>query len=318
VTLAWMPRDVDSSALEGQGFELTRLGMPLADYLAAKEVAGRVSRTLRDKRAYLGGFALMWPNVELVDIESRHVLHYLAHHQKRGLTLASLRIRYTHLNDFFEWAVAWDLIEKNPMRRLDTPRRPGKRVYDIFSPAEVKALEALPLIDGALLSIMLEAGLRKGECCRLRVRDIRGPGEHGGFGELVILNGKGAKDRTVQMNRRLANTLAMLRLEVGLDDRDYLWYRRVNQGRTIKRERPIGDGSFTRWWDRVFADSGVRRRNPHMARHTFATNWLRAGGRLETLSLEMGHESIQTTKDLYGHLDSRDAIRDILLMEAVE
>lgn len=314
--LAWMPAVVDSSALEGEGFELTRLGMPLADYLAAKEVAGRVSKTLRDKRAYVGAFALMWPDLDLADVESRHVLHYLAHHQKRGLALASLRARYTHLNDFFEWAVAWDLLEKNPMRRLDTPKRDGKKVYDIFSPAEVKALETLPLIDGALLTIMLEAGLRKSECCALQVRHVRGPGEHGGYGELVVIDGKGAKDRTVQMNRRLSNTIAMLRLEAGLDERDYLWYRRFNQGRTVKRDRRMGDGSFSRWWARALTDARVKYRNPHMARHTFATAWLRAGGRLETLSAEMGHESIQTTKDQYGHLDSRDAIRDILLMEA--
>lgn len=316
-TLAWMPV-VESAEIEGEGWELTRLGMPLADHLAAKEVAGRVSKTLRDKRAYVGAFALMWPDLELRDVEARHVLHYLAHHQKRGLSLASLRIRYTHLNDFFEWSIAWDLLDRNPMRRLDTPKRDGRKVYDIFSSAEVKALETLPLIDGCLLTVMFEAGLRKSECCALQIRHVHGAGEHGGYGELVVIDGKGAKDRTVQMNRKLATSIAMLRLEAGLGERDFLWYRRFNQGRTVKRDRRMGDGSFTRWWQRTLADAGVRYRNPHMARHTFATTWLRAGGRLETLSTEMGHESIQTTKDLYGHLDSRDAIRDILLMEATE
>jgi integrase len=55
-----------------------------------------------------------------------------------------------------------------------------------------------------------------------------------------------------------------------------------------------------------------------MTRHSFATNWLRKGGRLETLSLAMGHSSIRTTFDLYGHLDTRDVAADLRLIEAVE
>lgn len=308
---AWMPRVVDSREIEGDGWELTRLGMPLADYLAAKSTAGREDNTLRDKRAYVGGFAMMWPDLDIKDVEGRHVLHYLAFVQKRGnLKSSSLRIRFSHLNDFFDWCIAWDLIEKSPMRRLESPRRAGKKVYDIYTGPEVKALEALPPIDGALLSIMLRAGLRRSECCELRVRDIRER-------EIIVIGGKGGKDRTVPMGKTLTAAVALLCAEAGLSDRDYLWYRRVNQGRTVKRERAMGDGSFTRWHDRVFKDAGVRARNPHMTRHTFATNWLRQGGRLETLSLVMGHESIATTKDLYGHLDTSDVWRDLELMEAL-
>lgn len=313
-TLAWQPNVRQSDLLEGDGYELTRLGMPLADHLAAKRVAGRVDKTLRDRRAYVGAFALMWPDLRIEDTEARHVLHYLAHHQKRGLSVASLRIRFTHLNDFFEWCVAWDLIDKNPMRRLDTPRRGPQKVYDIFTDAEVKALCDLPLIDGCLLTIMLEAGLRRSECAGLQVRHVRGEPHHG---ELVILAGKGGKDRTVKMTRRVASSIAMLRQEALLSERDFFWYRRVNQGRTVKRDRAIGDGSFQRWWWRCLDDAGVRRRNPHLTRHTYATRWLRRGGRLETLSMEMGHASIATTKDLYGHLDAADVWRDLLLMEAM-
>jgi len=62
----------------------------------------------------------------------------------------------------------------------------------------------------------------------------------------------------------------------------------------------------------------VRYRNPHLTRHTFATNYLRNRGRLETLSLVLGHESIQTTFDLYGHLDNRDVAADMGLIDLTE
>ncbi len=62
--------------------------------------------------------------------------------------------------------------------------------------------------------------------------------------------------------------------------------------------------------------AGVRYRNPHVARHTFPTHWLKRGGRMETLSKAMGHASIATTVDLYGHLDLSDVARDLALVDS--
>lgn len=70
-----------------------------------------------------------------------------------------------------------------------------------------------------------------------------------------------------------------------------------------------------RWWRSCLETAGVRYRNPHLARHTFATNWLRGGGRLETLKLVLGHASFATTSDLYGHLDTTDVLADLALIE---
>jgi hypothetical protein len=78
--------------------------------------------------------------------------------------------------------------------------------------------------------------------------------------------------------------------------------------------RVIGEGTFHRWWGRCIETAGVRYPNPHVTRHTFATNWLRRGGRLETLSQTMGHASIRTTFDLYAHLDTRDAEADMAIV----
>jgi integrase len=57
--------------------------------------------------------------------------------------------------------------------------------------------------------------------------------------------------------------------------------------------------------------------DPHLTRHTFATRFLRRRGRLETLQLILGHESIQTTADLYGHLDMRDVALDLGLLQEI-
>jgi integrase len=121
------------------------------------------------------------------------------------------------------------------------------------------------------------------------------------------------------MSERLTGALADLVITEGLGPDAFVWYsRRGNQRgyRAVTRSRPIGEGTFHRWWERCLADASVRYRSPHTARHTFATRWLRRRGRMETLWQAMGHASIATTVDLYGHLDVSDVARDLALVEA--
>ena len=103
---------------------------------------------------------------------------------------------------------------------------------------------------------------------------------------IVVVSGKGGKDRLVPMNARLQQT--------------------VNDLLFMERLEPL-----------VLAEAGVRYRNPHTARHTFATRWLRRGERLETLSLVMGHANIETTHTLYAHLYTSDILIDVARIDAL-
>ncbi len=58
----------------------------------------------------------------------------------------------------------------------------------------------------------------------------------------------------------------------------------------------------------------LRQRNgvdfdPHWCRHTYATRMLRAGAPVEVVSKLLGHASVTTTADTYGHLSVEDARR---------
>ena len=57
---------------------------------------------------------------------------------------------------------------------------------------------------------------------------------------------------------------------------------------------------------------GPRRRtgidfDPHWYRHAYATRLLRGGAPVEVVSSLLGHSSIATTMDVYGHLTAEDA-----------
>ena len=153
-----------------------------------------------------------------------------------------------------------------------------KIVRSAWSLAALTGLDDLR--DRALMTVLVGAGLRKGEArnlcagrCLLEAR------------QLVVVGGKGGRDRVIPMGERLASVLADLFLTDGVEPDQFVWYGRGgNQhGHTrISRSRAIGEGTFHRWWERSLEGAGVRYRNPHTTRHTFATRWLRRGGRMDT------------------------------------
>lgn len=53
---------------------------------------------------------------------------------------------------------------------------------------------------------------------------------------------------------------------------------------------------------RICTSAGIKFIGPHGCRHTFSANFLMNGGDIYTLSRLLGHKSVQTTIDHYGHL----------------
>jgi integrase/recombinase XerC len=164
---------------------------------------------------------------------------------------------------------------------------------------------------------MFGTGARKGDCRRLKVKHFRPTEDADGRDSFVFLDGKGGKDRVVPVLPRVARATAELVLLEGLNDNDHFWYSvRANEiSRKVVRRDPVGEGTFARWYTDCLERAGVRYRNPHTTRHTFSTNWLRQGGRLETLSMILGHASIRTTYDEYAHLDTTDVLADLAIIE---
>jgi integrase len=270
-------------------------------------MGGAAARTLDQYERDLARGCLMFPNHGLEEFGDSEMLHVAgAFHDKER------RVRVAAWRSFFRWALQLRRITVNPADVLPEMRQAPQRVIDTFSDEEVAILEELPNRDGALMQLLFDAGLRKGEARNFRLMHLRP------VGEVVVLKGKGGKDRVIPATSVLSQRVNELAVIEGMKAKDYLWYSRPGGGSKIARDKPIGDGSFDRWWRRCIEETGVRYRNPHTTRHTFATRWLRRGGRITTLSMVMGHASIATTADLYSHLDTRDMAADLALIEEAE
>lgn len=298
--------------LRDKSYRATGLGTDVAAFLAWMELGGASERTLDQYERDLARGALMFPAKGIADLTDDDALHI-----SRQFKPAERRVRVAAWRSFTRWGKQSRRITVDPFDAVPRIKRQGQKVHDIFSDAECELLRGLSEPDGTLMAILLDAGLRKAEARGLQLRHYRpDPSDARPWGSIVV-TGKGSKERSIRATKRIASGVAEMHVTEGLRDKDHLWYaHRANAvSRTVIRHAPVGEGTFARWWSACLDAADVRYRNPHMTRHTFATNWLRAGGKLERLSIAMGHTSIRTTFDLYGHLDDGDVDADLALIE---
>jgi integrase len=308
-TLADARRILDNPVLDHR-YRETALGPHVVAWLTYLELGGKAASTLDQYERDLARGCLMYPT-HGIDRFGDDEMAEVA----KSFKPASRRERVAAWRSFYKWALKKRLVTLNPCDALPDMKRRSKQVYDLFTQAEQHALCGLPIRDGALFTLMFEAGPRKGDCIPFQFGSWRSdPTPDMPYGGFAFLGAKGDKNRIVPASEAAARAVAELSLLEGLNRNDHLWYTRPGGGSMIKRATPMTTTSFQRWWTRSLAEAGVRYRNPHMTRHTFATGYLRGGGRLETLQLVLGHASIKTTADEYGHLDMRDVARDMGLI----
>lgn len=298
---------VRDSGILDHSYQETALGPDVVAWLSWMELGGAADSTLDQYERDLSRLCLTFPTKAVGDLDDADLSRVI-----RSFPKPSRRVRKAALDSFFKWAIKTRRIERNPCDFLPTVKRQPQKVPDIFTEAEIEAFTNLPLVDAALVLVLLETGIRKSEACKLQA-------SHCSFerGQLTVINGKGGKDRIIPLTKQVASVLAELFLIEGLNPTDYLWYTRPGGTPRLRRKAPIGEGSFARWWERCIKTAGVRYRKPHSTRHTFATNWRRRGLAVDELQILLGHSSISTTSDLYIHTNVQDVADHMALIESL-
>jgi integron integrase len=212
---------------------------------------------------------------------------------------------------------------------LERAKRPA-RVPSVLTREEVRSL--LAHMRGSkwlMASLLYGAGLRLRECLKLRVKDV-----DFGYRQIVVRNGKGAKDRVTMLP---ASVVAPLRAHLErvrkLHERDVArGYGDVDLPDALVRKYPRAQYEWG--WKFVFPSyklavdprTGVIRRHHvyenfvirgvkeaaraarivkhvscHTLRHSFATHLLEGGYDIRTVQELLGHADVSTTM-IYTHV----------------
>ena len=175
----------------------------------------------------------------------------------------------------------------------------GKRDR-IAPPGEaLQLLQALPAQDRALWATALFAGLRLGELLALRFEDV--DFDPGTIRVVRSFDPKaGFVEPKSRAGRRRVPIAALLRehLEAPLN----LVPHRVGLIFGRAPDRPFQPQTINDRARRAWKRAGLTPIGLHECRHTCASFFIAAGVNAKTLSTFMGHASITTTLDRYGHL----------------
>ena len=199
---------------------------------------------------------------------------------------ATANNRYRALHSYFKWAVEEGEIKVSPMAHMRPPRIPEDPA-PVLSDKQLKALLNAcagnsfdDRRDMAILSVLLDTGLRRAELAGLTLDDVDFDND-----SMVVL-GKGGRRRTVAFGRRAARDIdRYMRVRSTHPQAAYtdaLWIG--------KRGRLTPSGVYQVVRDRA-AQAGVEGVHPHLFRHSFAHSWLAAGGQESDLMRLAGWRS---------------------------
>ncbi len=212
-------------------------------------------------------------------------------------------------SSFFDFLVAEDLIDGNPMAAIVKPKtvksgpRPirdpdaAARLLAAASVADVAARRPWPERDLALIATFCVTGIRVGEAVHLNLGSLDGPV---GDAQLVVV-GHGGRTRTIPIHEGLEAALhAYLRSRAErFPDADLNLPTEALFVDT--RGRRLSADQVTYLIERLYVRAGLRTVVPPGAlvdalRHTFAISALQAGADIVQLQLLLGHASLETTR----------------------
>ena len=307
-------RDVDK-----KDTPLTQL---FEDFLLAKRSAGCSEKTVSwyqdNLRAYLKFLQTDGSLPVLRDFGAGGVRRYIVHLQDRRNKYEGNRLRRTAqealsthtvfghaatLKAFASWLAAEGYTQGNALQGVPQPKK-RKTVVSALSQDEIsKLLAAVPkhtamgTRDRAIFITMLDTGLRASELCDLQLRDT-----HLDEGYLKVL-GKGDKERIVPIGasatRAILRYREFFRPEPARPSIENLFLSVHSESMTPGALRDLA----RRW----AAKAGIKQVNVHKLRHSFALQYLLAGGDAFSLQRILGHTSMEMTRN-YVNMLSDDLV----------
>ena len=249
---------------------------------------------LREFESYLN---LRDDGLSLEKVDTDLIRDWMESLMDKGNNASTINKKLSALRSFYRFALKRKLVEKDPAHCLTGPKK-AKPLPQFLREGEMdRLLDVIEWGDNykdvrarTILLLFYEAGLRRSELTGLDDENV-----DFAAGQLKV-TGKRNKQRIIPFGEELAEALAgymAIRDEQVAKNSKALFL-------SDKGERMTGCQVYAIVHKYLSAVTSLKKRSPHVLRHTFATAMLNNGAGLESIKKLLGHESVSTT-EIYAH-----------------
>ena len=216
----------------------------------------------------------------------------------RGNSATSVNRRLSSLRSFYRFALKRGMVEVNPASLVKGPKK-AKPLPQFVKEGEMNRLIDDDRLWGesyedalarTIIIMFYETGIRLSELVGLDDTDVDLANR------TVKVTGKRNKQRIVPFGDELASELSQY-----VEKRDSQVVRTTSgmfldkKGKRVSHEKV---GEVVKW--ALSEVTTMKRRSPHVLRHSYATAMLNNGAGLESVKKLLGHQSLSTT-EIYTH-----------------
>lgn len=226
-----------------------------------------------------------------------HVRSWVVSLMQNSYTPKSINRKLSSVKSYYKYLKRMGVVKTNPASKISGPKV-AKRLPEVVRKEEMEIglntemdiTSFSEVRDHVLISLLYETGMRRAEVISLKESSYQR-----GRSELRVI-GKGNKERIIplapDMEELIAMYLELKRIEFESPSLNMLV---TNKG-TVMYPKFVYN-KVNRW---ISSNSSIKKRSPHVLRHSFATHLADGGAELNAIKELLGHANLSATQ-IYTH-----------------
>lgn len=264
----------------------TTLERALFYFVKHKEAHGKATGTT--KITYVSILEDFIKSIDVCIVEDLNILvidNFIDTLSLRGYKPKTIKNKIVVIRSFIKFLYSKNLIDIRP-EAIEIPRTVEVEANFLDEEEQLALIKsARNLRDKALIMTILSSGLRASEILNLKEDDLYRR-------SLIVSRGKGGKPRVTFIDPLTEKSIREYHNKREVDS---IFVFTNSFGKHLSRQY------LSRMISETALRAGIKKRvSAHTLRHSFATNMLRKGARIEDVQPLMGHSNISTTR-LYMH-----------------
>ncbi|RYD57711.1 MAG: integrase [Sphingobacteriales bacterium] len=284
---------------------------PVTDFLRylkfeKRYAAHTIAAYEKDLEQFSAFLLSSFDNDDILTVSHFHIRSWLAGLKDAGQQERTINRKMSSLNSFYKYLLRQQQVKKNPVRQLHALRLPERLPVYVKEQETDRLLEEESFGEGfkgftdrLICELLYQTGMRRAELLQLKETDIEWSLDQ------VRILGKGNKERLVPIGDMLKDSLKTYIAEKkNIENAD------LSHLLILENGQPLYAGYIYRTVKNYLGMvTTLKKKSPHILRHTFATHLLNNGANIQAIKDLLGHSSLAATQ-VYTH-NNIDKLKEI-------